>query len=112
MVYSIIASISLGVVLGASGGYFGVRSIVRWLQARAAYPKLVMIGAGIGVLVLLPVAFFVAFNAGAGLESHGVPLGLAFGIGSVLAAGMIVGAAIGASVGYGVAAAMRRMFVV
>ena len=111
MVYSIIASISLGLILGAFGGYFGARSIVHWLQARAAYPKLVMIGAGIGVLVLLPVVFFLSFTAGAGLEGSGVPLGLAFGIALVLAAGMIVGAAIGASVGYGVAVAMRRMFV-
>ena len=99
MVYSIIASISLGLALGAFGGYCGARSIVHWLQARAAYPKLVMIGAGIGVLVLLPVVFFLSFTAGAGLEGSGVPLGLAFGIALVLAVGMVVGAAIGASVG-------------
>jgi hypothetical protein len=109
---AVFAAISLGVVGGVLLGYLGGRRIAGRLSAGSSSPKIVLVCALAGGLLMLLPALFLSFvlggNLGGGwgdiaLGRIGVPIGIAAGIGVVLSVLLSSSALIGALLGKAVA---------
>ena len=114
---AVFASIAIGLFAGAAVGYLISRRLALRLATSSRHPLFVRIFAGVaGLLVLVPsgfLAFVVGGNFGSGVgasllpEAIGVPLGLALGLGSVLALCLVAVSLLGALLGSGISALVR-----
>ena len=117
----IFAAIAIGLLGGGAVGYAVSRRLASRLAASSHHPRLVRGVAGVaGLLALVPSGFLtfvvcgnlaigvgVAFLPGV-LGVLGAPLGLALGLGGVLALCLITGSLFGALLGSGISALVSR----
>ena len=101
MINAVAVAIAVGLVAGTSLGYLGGKAAMARLSCT---PRMRAFGTVGGVIAIIP-AFFLSFVAGGSfggaygealLGSIGIPIGLGFGIVTVLAVGITLAASVGA----------------